>query len=77
MPDPRILTWDCREQPDLADLAAALAEVSNGTVHLTEVDTGDDQYAIVLDSRPVTKQEAYEMYRSNAGYESWEEAPDA
>ena len=76
MPDPGLrrpvcLSWDWREQPDLAELARALTEVSNGTVHLTEVATGDDQYAIVLDSRPVTKQEAYEMYRS------WEEAPDA
>lgn len=64
MPDPRILTWDWRGQIDLADLARVLTEVSNGTVHLTEVDTGDDQYAIVLDALPVSKNEAYEMYRS-------------
>jgi len=64
MPDPHLLTWDWREQPDLADLARALTDVSNGTVYLTEVATGDDQYAIVLDSYPVTEREAYEMYRS-------------
>ena len=52
---------------ELAELRAELAGLLDGTVHLTEVDTGDDQYAIVLDSRPVTKQEAYEMYNGSPG----------
>jgi hypothetical protein len=63
MPDPRILTWDWRGQPNLAELARVLTDVSNGTVHLTEVDTGDDQYAIVLSPQPVNKPDAYAMYR--------------
>jgi len=74
---PVCLSWDWREQPNLAELARALTDVSNGTVHLTEVATGDDQYAIVLSSSPVSKQDADEMYRVATGHEPREEVSDA
>jgi hypothetical protein len=48
MPEPRILTWDWREQPYLAELAAALTDVSNGTVYLTE---DDDECAAIRADR--------------------------
>jgi len=45
----KTLTWDYREQPDLAALAAAVAEVSGGTVRIREIETGSDQYEIVIE----------------------------
>ena len=44
----RVVTWDWREQPDLAELATAIRELSDGRVHLAAVDTGSDQIAVVL-----------------------------
>ncbi len=49
----RILSWNWRGQPDLERLATALREVSGGAVHLHEVDTGSDEYAIILSDRPL------------------------
>ncbi len=49
----RVVSWDWREQPDLDRLATALREVSGGTVHLHQVDTGGQEYAIILSDRPL------------------------
>jgi hypothetical protein len=54
---PEILSWDWREQPNLDQLAAALGRVSGGTVHLAQVDTGSDEYAIVLSPMPLSDAE--------------------
>lgn len=43
-----IMTWDWKEQPDLTELAGRLLQLSEGRIHLYEVETGSDQYAIVL-----------------------------
>ncbi len=53
----RILSWDWREQPDLDELAKALREVSGGSVHLHQVETGSDQYAIILSDRALRPNE--------------------
>lgn len=42
------LSWDWREQPDLAELAHTVQDVSGGTVYLYEVRTDSDNYAIVI-----------------------------
>lgn len=60
-----VLSWDWRGQPDLDRLARALFTVSGGTVHLRQVETGSDQYAIVLSDKPLTEAEAYASYREN------------
>ncbi len=49
----RIVSWDWQQQPDLEDLTKALREVSGGLVHLHQVDTGSDEYAIILSDRPL------------------------
>jgi hypothetical protein len=59
-----VLTWDWRQQPDLARLARILLEVSGGTVHLAEVDTGSDEYAIVLSGRFLSEAEVDAAYRA-------------
>lgn len=57
-----VLSWDWRGQPDLDRLAAELLRVSGGTVHLHQVDTGGDDYAIVVADRPLTSAEAAAVY---------------
>lgn len=56
----RILSWDWREQPDLDELARVLLDVSGGVVRLYQVDTGCDEYAVVVADRElgVTEVEA-------------------
>jgi hypothetical protein len=43
-----MLSWDWKEQPDLDRLARQIRLLSLGTVHLHQVDTDSDQFAIVL-----------------------------
>jgi len=57
-----VLSWDCRQQPDLDELAKAIQVLSMGRVHLTQVDTGSDEYAIVLAGRPLDAEEAYRVW---------------
>lgn len=67
-PDPRVLTWDWRQQPDLADLAAAIRDLSGGTVLLHEVATGSDESAVVL-ARGLDEQGATKAYQRHIGME--------
>lgn len=57
-----VLSWDWKEQPDLDRLARIIADLSGGTVRLTQVYTGSDEYAIVLSDVPLSKVEAAEVY---------------
>jgi hypothetical protein len=61
----RVLSWDWRGQIDLDDLAAAVRDL--GGLHLIEVETGDDQYAIVLSTEPVSRSAANRMYAEATG----------
>jgi hypothetical protein len=58
----RALSWDWRGQPDLDQLARIVLDVSGGTVHVHQVDTGSDDYAIVVSDRPLTDGEAYAVW---------------
>lgn len=60
----RLITWDYREQPPMDVLARLLTEVSAGAVHLAQVDTGSDEYAIVLSNQPLTGAEAHAVYEA-------------
>jgi len=64
MTNPRhvTLTWDWREQPDLDQLAAAITDLSGGTVHLHQVQTETDQYAVVLSTADLSAEQAYDIY---------------
>lgn len=64
MSRPEILTWDCREQPDLDKLARVVLELSHsGEVHLTPVDdTGCDESALIVADRPYGQPEATETF---------------
>jgi hypothetical protein len=54
----RVVTWDWRGQPDLAELARAVWEASRGRAVLRELVTGGDEVALVIADRPVTDEEA-------------------
>ena len=58
----RVLSWDWREQPNLAQLGRAIHDLSGGLLHLHEVQTGSDDYAIVIADQPLTDAEARRIY---------------
>jgi hypothetical protein len=58
-----LMTWDWKEQIDLGLLGHLITDMSHGQLHLHEVETGDDQYAIVLSDAPLTDLQAFEIYR--------------
>lgn len=53
-PEPQLISWDWAEQPSLDELSRAIEEVTEGRVRLYRVDTGSDQYAIVLAAEAMT-----------------------
>lgn len=80
MPDPSpdtrvgVLSWDWCGQPDLADLARILHDVSGGTVHLREINTGSDEYAVVIAATDLDEATAQAVYERR--YESDTDTPD-
>jgi hypothetical protein len=59
---PHVMVWDWRQQPDLEELAAAVLKTSGGRVHLVQVDTGGDEYALAIADHPITGGEAIAAY---------------
>jgi hypothetical protein len=57
-----LLTWDWRGQPDFDYLARLLRDVSGGTVHMAQADTGSDEYALVFSNEPITADQATAFY---------------
>ena len=49
----KILSWDWREQIPIDELASALKILTDGKVHLYEVDTESDQFGFVLSDAPL------------------------
>jgi hypothetical protein len=47
-PRAEVVTWDWRETVDIPELTKLIAAVSGGSVHLREVVTGSDVYAVVI-----------------------------
>jgi hypothetical protein len=53
-----VVTWDWKEQPDLQELDAAVRKASGGFARVHEIDTGSDQFGIVVADHRVTPEEA-------------------
>ncbi len=53
-----VMSWDWREQPDLDQLDQAVRYASGGLARVHTVDTGSDEYAIVVADHRVTAAEA-------------------
>ena len=60
--DPEIVTWDHREQPDMAHLDELVRQWSHGTVRISQVPTGDDSYAVIVADRVIAPEEAEAIY---------------
>jgi hypothetical protein len=59
----RLFTWDYKEQPGLAAIAAAVTELSaNGPVFMREFETGGDDYAWIVSDTPLTDEQADRLY---------------
>lgn len=61
-----IISWDYREQIDRAELHRAVHDISGGRVHIREIDTDSDQYAVLVSDEPADDETAM------AAYEEWE-----
>lgn len=59
-PTIRVVSWDWREQPDLAELRDILTPHG---IHLVSVATGSDQYAVAISTAPISQDQADEAYR--------------
>jgi hypothetical protein len=57
-------SWDWREQPDLTRLAVLVADLSDGRVHLRQVRTGTDEYAVVVAGRPMDDDQARSLWEA-------------
>lgn len=62
-PAPAALSWDWRGQPDLEHLADELTRLTGGRLHLREVATGEDDYAITISTTPLDDRAALAAYR--------------
>ncbi len=66
MSKPEVLTWDWKEQLDMADLASALRRLGS-RIRVYEVDTGSDQFAFVLSNDDLTEEQVAEVW-----HKEWE-----
>lgn len=66
MSKPEVLTWDWKEQLDMADLASALRRLGS-RIRVYEVDTGSDQFAFVLSTEDLTEEQVAEVW-----HKEWE-----
>lgn len=58
----RVFSWDYRQQPDMAAIAAAVTGMSGGRVFMREVETGTDSYAWAVSDAALTGEQAYRLY---------------
>jgi len=56
----QIIFWDWKEQPDFEEIISALEKYKSPTIK--QVDTGADEFAIVIGERPITEKEAQKSY---------------
>ncbi len=56
------MTWDCGQQPALDLLAAHIHDLTNGALRLHQVDTGGNEYAIILATVPLTGVQAAAVF---------------
>ena len=62
-PGQAAFTWDYRQPAPIDEIAAAVRELSGGTVTMTMPDTGSDQYELVITRRSAGQQLAYDQDR--------------
>lgn len=63
-----VFEWDYREQIDLDGLADAIRDLSGGRLHLAQVDTQSQEYAVVLSTIRLDEDAARIVWEEAAGY---------
>lgn len=58
-----LMTWDWKEYLDLEQLARVVDKVSGGTVHVHEVDTQSDQFAVFISNVKLTDDEVKRLWK--------------
>lgn len=57
-----VISWDWRQQLDLEKLGEVVRRVSGGSCDITPIDTGSDDYAVVITDHLVDRDEARHLY---------------
>ena len=70
-----LITWDWREQPNWNHVIKAIDKVRgfNSGMKIFEIETGSDDYAIIVATANVSKEEAERYYRNQEDFFNWEE----
>lgn len=70
-----LITWDWKEQPNWKDVMKAIekAQSFNSGVRIHEIETGADEYAIIVSTSKFTKEDAARYYRDQDDFFNWEE----
>jgi len=61
----KIFYWDWKEPPPMEAIAEAVAEMSGGGVHMRRVETGSDDYELVVSDHLVDDAEAERLSEEN------------
>jgi hypothetical protein len=64
MPEMVIIGWDWKDQPDISELHRAVCDISGGKVHIREVESGTDDYTIVVSDAELDDEQAQAAYRA-------------
>jgi hypothetical protein len=59
-----VISWDWKDSLSVVQLQKALLKMG-ASLYVQEVDTGGDEYAIVLSDSPITKEEADVVYEKH------------
>lgn len=70
-----LITWDWKEQPNWGHVikAVELAQSFNAGVKIHEVDTGGDEYAIIISTDRFPKEDAERYYQNIDEFFNYEE----
>ncbi len=60
----KIIYWDWKEYAPTDLIAKAVAEVSNGHVHIHDVNTNSDQFAIVVTDEELTEEQVASVWKA-------------
>lgn len=61
-PVPQVLMWDWRESPSPAEIKQVIEAASGGRMTAIEIDTGGDDYAVVVGPAGLSAERAYATY---------------
>ena len=66
---PAIITWDWKEQPDFSVIASCIRSCSLNRCDARLVDTGTDEYSLVIHDHPLTAEEAQRWYDTQSEWD--------